>query len=341
MYHKVPEEIARGYIIYIVGNLYSYYPLYTLFAFITTFFIDVVLLAITLIIIQAGVARYNRKQSTVYHQIPKHHKRRTPKIMNSILYAILSYVQNYANQGMLVLEAALGSTKRKSTRTRKLRTKQYSKRSWRLRNTTQHKRQRFKSSRIIRKTYRFSEGESHYQSTMISANLSNIIISEGDNNYMTPSISHRSPIMHWLIYNRYMMQRYFSQTSIAYVTQKHDDDEDPVRATRFDTDSVPIRIDNCCSRSLSHDISDFIPDTDYDSPQRITIKGFGNSSSSILQCGTIQWRILDDNGNERNIIIPNSYYVPSSGVRLLSPQHWAQETSQVYNHGIVCITYGD
>jgi hypothetical protein len=147
--------------------------------------------------------------------------------------------------------------------------------------------------------------------------------------------------MHWLICNRYMMQRYLYPTIIAYVTQKHDDDEDPGRATRFDTDSVPIRIDNCCSQSLSHDILDFIPDTIHDSPQRVTIKGFGNSSTPILQCGTIQWRILDDNGNERNIIIPNSYYVPSSGVRLLSFHHWAQETSQVYNHGIVCITYGD
>jgi hypothetical protein len=124
-----------------------------------------------------------------------------------------------------------------------------------------------------------------------------------------------------------MMQRYFQSSNVAYVTKKHDDDEDPGRATRFDTDSVLIRVDNCCSRSLSHDISDFLPDTIHDSPQRITIKGFGNSSSPILQCGTIQWRILDDNGNERNIIIPNSYYVPSSGVRLLSPQHWAQETS--------------
>jgi hypothetical protein len=58
-----------------------------------------------------------------------------------------------------------------------------------------------------------------------------------------------------------MMQRYFHPTNIAYITQKHDEDEDPGRATRFYTDSVPIRIDNCCSRSLSHDISDFLPDT--------------------------------------------------------------------------------
>jgi uncharacterized membrane protein len=120
MYHKVPEEIARGYIIYVVENLYSYYPLYSLFAFIITLFIDVVLLTIRLIIVQVGVTRYNRKQRTVHNHIPKPHKRRTSSIINSILCATFSYVQDYANQGMLVLEDALGSTNRKSTSTRKL-----------------------------------------------------------------------------------------------------------------------------------------------------------------------------------------------------------------------------
>jgi hypothetical protein len=84
-----------------------------------------------------------------------------------------------------------------------------------------------------------------------------------------------------------MIQRYFHSPHVAYVTQKHEDNEDTGRATRFDTDSVPTRIDNCCSQSLSHDISDFLPDTIHDSPHRITIKGFGNSSIPILQCGTI------------------------------------------------------
>jgi hypothetical protein len=71
------------------------------------------------------------------------------------------------------------------------------------------------------------------------------------------------------------------------------------------------------------------------------VRGFGDPSTPILHCGTIKWKILDDQRNEGNIIIPNSYYVPSSGVRLLSPQHWAQETNQVHNQGIICITYGD
>jgi hypothetical protein len=178
---------------------------------------------------------------------------------------------------MMVLENTLVSTNRKSKSTKKLHTRKYSKLPWWLRNTTQHNRhvKTIKLSQTLRKILRSSEGASNdanYQSTMISSYPSNTIVSEGDNHYKTPHISNHSPIIHWLICKRYMMQRYFHSTNVVYVTQKHDDDEDPGRATRFDTDSVPIRINNCCSRSLSHDISDFLPDTIHDSRQRITIK---------------------------------------------------------------------
>jgi hypothetical protein len=71
------------------------------------------------------------------------------------------------------------------------------------------------------------------------------------------------------------------------------------------------------------------------------IKGFGNSETIIKYIGTILWNIIDDDGVKRTITIPNSYYVPTSGVRLLSPQHWSQESNEVNNKGIICITYGD
>ena len=40
--------------------------------------------------------------------------------------------------------------------------------------------------------------------------------------------------------------------------------------------------------------------------------------------GTIKWDIEDDEGVTHTHIIPNSYYVKQSQMRLLSPQHWAQ-----------------
>ena len=39
--------------------------------------------------------------------------------------------------------------------------------------------------------------------------------------------------------------------------------------------------------------------------------------------GTIKWKVEDDSGKVHTFRIPNSYYVPDGGVRLFSPQHWA------------------
>lgn len=123
----------------------------------------------------------------------------------------------------------------------------------------------------------------------------------------------------------------------------NDIDEDNI--TQFDSDSVPIRIDNCCSRTLSFCKNDFDLTTfkEIPSDQKVVIKGFGNTLTTITHSGTISWHITDDNGVQQNIRIPNSFYVPSSQVRLLSPQHWAQE---VRDHapnpqGTWCATHHD
>ena len=44
---------------------------------------------------------------------------------------------------------------------------------------------------------------------------------------------------------------------------------------RFDTDSVPIKIDNCCTQTMSGYISDFIPSTLKEVNDRY-VNGFGN-----------------------------------------------------------------
>ena len=47
-----------------------------------------------------------------------------------------------------------------------------------------------------------------------------------------------------------------------------------------------------------------------------------------MKC-TIKWNWSDDQGKIHEFKIPNSYYVPEGGVRLLSPQHWVQEERKV------------
>jgi hypothetical protein len=109
---------------------------------------------------------------------------------------------------------------------------------------------------------------------------------------------------------------------------------------RFDTDSLPIKVDNCCTQTLTGYKGDFVPET----IKNVTgkqVRGFGNTISKITLQGTIQWEVYDDEGQRRQITIPNSYYVPNCEMRLLSPQHWAQEMKDDYPlpDGKLCSTY--
>jgi hypothetical protein len=89
----------------------------------------------------------------------------------------------------------------------------------------------------------------------------------------------------------------------------------------FDTDAVPIGVDNRCTGCISNRIEDF------EGPlveSHRAIKGFGGSRTTGIKIGTISWKWLDDDGKEFKFLIPKSFYVPGGGARLLSPQHWAR-----------------
>ena len=90
---------------------------------------------------------------------------------------------------------------------------------------------------------------------------------------------------------------------------------------KYDTDSGPIGIDNRCTACISHRVSDFegaLTDVNY------SIRGFAGLRTSGLKKGTLLWRWEDDTGQLHKFTIPNSYYMPTGNVRLLSPQHLAQ-----------------
>jgi len=109
--------------------------------------------------------------------------------------------------------------------------------------------------------------------------------------------------------------------------------------TRFDSDSKKIRIDNCASYSISHDLEDFVKP-----PKAIDkrIKDIGGTLSNVKQ-GTIRWFIEDDSGKKHMLLLPNGLYLPESPSRLLSPQHWAQVANdhKPRPNGTLCITYAD
>jgi hypothetical protein len=89
----------------------------------------------------------------------------------------------------------------------------------------------------------------------------------------------------------------------------------------YDTDSFPIKIDNCCTQTMSGYQSNFIEST----LKSTKVVGFGTTKRKITHIGTIKWDIYNDNGMLHALIIPNAYQVPGCEVRLLSPQHWSQE----------------
>jgi len=93
----------------------------------------------------------------------------------------------------------------------------------------------------------------------------------------------------------------------------------------FDTDSMTIGIDKWCSACILHCIEDFI---DVLRPCHQTISSFSGSKVTNIQQGTILCQWKDDIGKVHEHTIPNSYYVPQGGLRLLSPQHSMQASSK-------------
>jgi GAG-pre-integrase domain len=108
---------------------------------------------------------------------------------------------------------------------------------------------------------------------------------------------------------------------------------------RFDTDSFRINIDNCCTSSITPNIGDFIGPIKKVSNK--SAQGFNGDKSPVMHRGTVKWTINDDNRVARTIVLPNTYHVPDAPVRLMSPQHWAQQSkdNKPSPRGTWCATY--
>ena len=105
---------------------------------------------------------------------------------------------------------------------------------------------------------------------------------------------------------------------------------------RFDSDSVPIAIDNCASRCITTDRSDFLPDSIRTLPKPLLVRGL--SRVPVTTIGTVRWRLQDDRGVVHSFDIPNTILMSSLDHRLLSPQHLAQVFGQNM-HEVTTATY--
>ena len=115
----------------------------------------------------------------------------------------------------------------------------------------------------------------------------------------------------------------FKMAILAYSMMAYQSSVGAARYKRasFDTDSKAVGVDNRASACISNDIADFI-----ETPRECsrTIKSFGGVKTRKVMRGTICWRWCDELGIVHKFIIPNSYYIPEGGCKLLSPQHWAK-----------------
>ena len=123
---------------------------------------------------------------------------------------------------------------------------------------------------------------------------------------------------------------------MAFPASRHDN-QPYIEQVRFDTDSKKIGIYNRASLCISHDETDF---EGIIKPTHDKIKGIGGDVN-IYGIGTVVWDIIDEEGVKHKLRIPNSLYVKKSPTRLLSPQHWAQESKDHFpkKNGTWCATY--
>jgi GAG-pre-integrase domain len=129
--------------------------------------------------------------------------------------------------------------------------------------------------------------------------------------------------------------------SIAY-TNEYEFVKRTGQLSSFDTDSKPIKIDNCSTRTMSGCRGDFITDTLIPVHNK-SVRGYSGTQTPITHQGTIRWWVADDEGTSRELRIPNSFFVPSSTTRLLSPQHMSQQMNDNFptKRGTWCATYDD
>ena len=86
---------------------------------------------------------------------------------------------------------------------------------------------------------------------------------------------------------------------------------------KFDSDAVEEILDSGCSTSISFEIKDFISYK----PMKGKVEGLG--IHNIKETGTLKYTVLDDNGDQVNLIIKDAIHVLTMDVRLISLQQIA------------------
>ena len=88
----------------------------------------------------------------------------------------------------------------------------------------------------------------------------------------------------------------------------------------FDSDSKMLIVDCGASASFTYDETDFISYTKY----KGKVQGLGEKQ--IIGKGTARYTITNDNGENVQLLVSNTYHIPDMPCRLLCPQQVAQQS---------------
>ena len=99
-----------------------------------------------------------------------------------------------------------------------------------------------------------------------------------------------------------------------------------------------VGLDSRCSYSISAFIEDFVGEL---VPCNVSIDGLTNAAKASFR-GTIRWNFEDHQGVVHQVRLPGSLYLPGTGHRLFSPQHWAQTVGIIdeNDEGPICKSSG-
>ena len=86
---------------------------------------------------------------------------------------------------------------------------------------------------------------------------------------------------------------------------------------------MPLLVDNGASASITTQVEDFI---DCPTPVSNQVNGISGNTTDTLK-GMVLWCIKDDQGIIHKFTLPNTYLVPGTVTRVLSPQHLVQQAN--------------
>ena len=95
---------------------------------------------------------------------------------------------------------------------------------------------------------------------------------------------------------------------------------------QFDSDSQALMLDDGASACITNDKRDFI-----EPPTRVNrkVRGIKGHAKATYR-GTIKWHVEDDTGLVHVMIVRGAYLIPEAAMRILSPQHLAQQAGDHY-----------